>query len=73
MVKSKGNEGNMAEDVGVIYQWREKSQRKNNKRHSQGTKMNKAKKGPDKWVNLTRAHKWKDNIQLSLKVMIIKK
>jgi len=43
MVKSKRNEGNMTEDVGVIYQQKEKSQRKN-KRSSQGIKMNKGKK-----------------------------
>ncbi len=55
----------MAEDVSVIYQQKEKSQRKNNRRGSQGTKMNKGKKKPDEHVNLTRAHKWKDNIQLS--------
>jgi hypothetical protein len=45
MVKSKRNEGNMIEDVGVIYQQKEKSQRKNNKRSSQGIKMKRAKKG----------------------------
>jgi hypothetical protein len=47
MVKSKRNEGNMTEDVGVIYQQKEKSQRKNNKRSSQGIKMNKGKKRLD--------------------------
>jgi hypothetical protein len=44
MVKSKRNEGNMTEDVCVIYQQKEKSQSKNNKRSSQGIKMNKGKK-----------------------------
>jgi len=63
----------MAEDVTVIYQQKEKSQRKNNRRSSQGTKMNKGKKRPNEQVNLTCAHKWKDNIQLSFMGMIIKK
>jgi hypothetical protein len=37
----------MTKDVGVIYQQKENSQRKNNKRSSQGIKMNKGKKRLD--------------------------
>ncbi len=73
MVKSKRNEGNMTEDVCVIYQQKEKSQSKNNKRSSQGIKMNKGKKRLNKWVNLTHVHKQKDNKQFSFGGMIIKK
>jgi len=48
MIKSKGNKESMAEDVNIIYQQREKTQRKNNKRSSQSTKMSKSKKRPNK-------------------------
>ncbi len=63
----------MTKDVGVIYQQKENSQRKNNKRSSQGIKMNKGKKRLDEWVNLTHVHKQKDNKQLSFEGMSIKK
>jgi hypothetical protein len=67
MVKIKGNKGNMVEDVNVIYQQREKTQRKNNKRSSQITKMSKSKKRPNEQVTFICAHKQKDQRQISFR------
>jgi hypothetical protein len=61
MVKSGRDKGNMAEDVSVIYQRKEETRRKINKRGLQITKMNKSKKKLNKQITLTRAHKQKDN------------
>jgi hypothetical protein len=44
MVKSGRDKGNMAKDVNVIYQRKEETRRKINKRGLQGTKINKKKK-----------------------------
>jgi hypothetical protein len=61
MVKSGGDKGNMAKDVNIIYQQKEKTWRKINKRSLQGTKMNKNKKKLNKQITLTHAHRQKDN------------
>jgi hypothetical protein len=61
MVKSGRDKGNMAEDVNVIYQRKEETQRKINKRGLQSKKMNKNKKKFNKQITLTCAHKQKDN------------
>ncbi len=57
MVKNKGNEGNQIKDVNVIFQRREETQRNNFKKNSQSTKISKNKKGPNKQITLTCAHK----------------
>jgi len=77
MVKSGRDKGNMAEDVNVIYQRKEETQRKINKRGLQGTKMNQKKKKQkkkkhSKRITLTHVHKQKDNIQLTLGEMMTK-
>jgi hypothetical protein len=72
MVKSGRDKGNMAEDVNVIYQRKEETQRKINKRGLQGTKMNQKKKKHSKRITLTHVHKQKDNIQLTLGEMMTK-
>lgn len=65
VVKSKGNKGNMAKHVNVIYQQRGKTQRKNNKRDSQSMKMSKSKKRPNEQVTFICAQRQKDQKQLS--------
>lgn len=67
-----GDKGNMAEDVSVIYQQKEETRKKINKRGLQGTKMNKSKKTHNKWITLTHVHKQKDNIQLTPGEMMTK-
>jgi hypothetical protein len=56
MVNRERNERGKADDVSVICQQREDTRRKNNKRGSQNTKMNKSKKRPNEKVALMHAH-----------------
>jgi hypothetical protein len=72
MVKSGGDKGNMAEDVSVIYQRKEETRRKINKRGLQGTKLNKSKKKHIKRITLTHVHKQKDNRHLTPGEMMTK-
>jgi hypothetical protein len=58
MVKSEENKGSRAEDVvNVMYQQKEKTQKKNNQKNSQGMKMNKRKKRHGERVTMSCAHK----------------
>jgi hypothetical protein len=65
MIKNKGNNMGRANDMGVLNQGREKTWGKNTKKRTQNTKMNKCKKRPSKGVNLTCAHKWRNEKQIS--------
>jgi hypothetical protein len=58
MVKSEGNKGSRAKDaVNVMYQQKEKTEKKNNKRGSQSTKMSRRKNRLGEWLTLSCAHK----------------